>query len=64
MVWSIYGLLCNRNPIHTVIDMEAGDILLDYIDRYYYDSSLSEDNFQPAFDKASERIMTVTKSLG
>lgn len=47
----------------TVIDMEAADILLDYIDRYYYDSSLSEDEFfSLAFDKAGERIMTVTKS--
>lgn len=47
----------------TVIDMEAADILLDYIDRYYYDSSLSEDEFfSLAFDKAGDRIMTVTKS--
>ncbi|MDD4781777.1 MAG: hypothetical protein PHT02_14400 [Tissierellia bacterium] len=47
----------------TVIDMEAADILLDYIDRYYYDNSLSEDEFfSLAFDKAGERIMTVTKS--
>ncbi len=47
----------------TVIDSEAADILLDYVDKYYYDSSLSEDElFSKAFDEAATRIMTVTKS--
>jgi len=47
----------------TVIDSEAADILLDYIDKYYYDDSLSDEEFfSTAFDKAGERIMTVTKS--
>ena len=42
---------------------EAGDILLDYIDKYYYDSSLSEDEmFSRAFGDAADRIMEVTKS--
>ncbi len=47
----------------TVIDSEAGDILLDYIDKYYYDSNLSEDEFfSKAFSDAADRIMEVTKS--
>lgn len=47
----------------TVIDTEAGDILLDYIDRYYYDKSLSEEEFfSQSFTDAGDRIMTVTRS--
>lgn len=46
-----------------VIDTEAGDILLDYIDRYYYDDSLTEEIFfSNAFSDAADRIMTVTRS--
>ena len=46
----------------TVIDSEAGDILLDYIDKYYY-SDLSEDEFfSKSFSDAADRIMEVTKS--
>ena len=45
----------------SVIDSEAGDILIDSINRYYYDSSLSEDElFSKAFSEAGEKIMTVT----
>lgn len=47
----------------SVIDNEAVDILLDYVDRYYYDSSLSEEEmFSKAFSNAADRIMKVTKS--
>lgn len=47
----------------TVIDREAADILLDYVDRYYYDRDLTEDElFSRAFSDAGDRIMTVTKS--
>ncbi|WP_313468329.1 TPM domain-containing protein, partial [Carnobacterium sp.] len=47
----------------SVIDAEAGDILLDYIDRYYYDNSLSDEEvFSRAFQNAADRIMEVTKS--
>lgn len=47
----------------TVMDQEACDILLDYVDHYYY-SDLNEDQmFSHAFADAGERIMTVTKSL-
>lgn len=46
----------------SVIDTEAREILLDYIDRYYY-SDLNEDEmFSQAFDDAATRIMTVTRS--
>lgn len=47
----------------TVIDGEAADILLDYIDRYYYDNSLSEETFfSKSFADSADRIMTVTRS--
>lgn len=47
----------------SVIDVEAADILLDYIDRYYYYKDLSnEESFSKAFSDAANRIMTITKS--
>lgn len=47
----------------TVIDREAADILLDYIDRNYYDSNLTDEEFfSNSFRDAAERIMTVSKS--
>lgn len=47
----------------TVIDSEAADILLDYIDRYYYDDSLTDEvYFSMAFNDAAERIMKVERS--
>lgn len=47
----------------TVIDTEAGDILLDYLDRNYYDSDLSETEFfANSFADAGSRIMEVTQS--
>jgi uncharacterized membrane protein len=47
----------------TVLDDEAMNILLDYIDRYYYDQSLTDERmFSKAFDDAGKRIMTVTTS--
>ncbi|MCG2729925.1 MAG: TPM domain-containing protein [Acetobacterium sp.] len=47
----------------TVIDTEAADILLDYIDRNYYNNSLTDEEFfSNAFGDAADRIMTVTKS--
>lgn len=46
-----------------VIDTEAADILLDYIDRYYYESNLTDAQFfSKAFRDAADRIMTVTTS--
>lgn len=46
-----------------VIDTEAGDILLDYLDRNYYDGSLSdEEYFSNSFRDAADRIMEVTTS--
>lgn len=47
----------------TVIDSEAGDILLDYVDKYYYDNSITDEEFfSTVFDKTATRIMTVEKS--
>lgn len=46
----------------TVIDDEAGEILLDYIDHYYYSDLTEDELFGTAFKKAGERIMTRTKS--
>ncbi len=47
----------------TIIDKEAQDILLDYVDKYYYDKGLSEEEFfSKAFSDTADRIMTVTKS--
>jgi uncharacterized membrane protein len=46
-----------------VLDDEAMDILLDYIDRYYYHDRYNEEQFfSMAFDDASKRIMAVTRS--
>lgn len=47
----------------TVMDDEAVDILLDYVDSNYYNSSMSEDEmFSDAFADAAGRIMHVTRS--
>lgn len=47
----------------TVMDSEAVAILVDYLDRYYSDYSISEEEiFSNTFEKTGERIMTVTKS--
>lgn len=53
--------LCG-NQAKTVIDSEAADILLDCIDKYYYQSMSDEDYFSKSFDEAGTRIMEVTKS--
>lgn len=46
-----------------VIDDEAANILLDYIDRNYYDGSLNESQFfSKSFRDAADRIMEVTTS--
>lgn len=46
-----------------VIDTEAANILLDYIDRYYYDTSLNTSEFfSKSFQDAADRIMEVTTS--
>lgn len=47
----------------TVMDGEAVAILADYLDRYYNDYSISEEEiFSKTFEDTGERIMTVTKS--
>ncbi|MCI8514336.1 MAG: hypothetical protein HFI93_06855 [Lachnospiraceae bacterium] len=47
----------------TVIDAEAADILLDCLDRYYYEDGLEDEAyFSKAFREAGKRIMQVEKS--
>lgn len=47
----------------TVIDSEAADILLDCLDRYYYEDDLEDEAyFSKAFREAGKRIMKVDKS--
>jgi hypothetical protein len=44
-----------------ILDEEATDILLDYLDKYYYDGDLSEgEYFGAAFTKSADRIMSVS----
>lgn len=45
-----------------VLDQEAMDILLDYVDRYYYSDMADDEMFSKAFNDAGDRIMTVTRS--
>lgn len=54
--WVITGTQAKQ-----VADTEAVNILLDYVDRYYYDANLSEaEVFSKAFEKAADRMMTKT----
>ncbi|WP_423190278.1 hypothetical protein ACO1PF_05265 [Alkalibacterium sp. f15] len=47
----------------SVIDTEAGDILMDYLDRNYYDPDLTDEQyFSNSFKEAADRIMEVTTS--
>ena len=58
MDWYVAG-----TQAKSVIDTEAADILLDYVDRYYYEDSLSDEEFfSKSFSDAAERIMKVTRS--
>lgn len=51
------------NQAKTVMDDEALAILADYLDRYYNDYDLTEEEiFSDAFADTAQRIMTVTKS--
>lgn len=51
------------NETKTVMDDEACQILMNYLDKYYYEGGLSdEEYFSKSFEDASGRIMTVTKS--
>lgn len=47
----------------TVVDDEAGQILLNYLDYYYTDMSLNtEEYFSTSFQMAADRMMTVQRS--
>ena len=54
--WVITGAQAKQ-----VVDTEAVNILLDYVDRYYYDTFLDESElFGRAFSKAADRMMSKT----
>ncbi len=49
--------------VKTIMDSEAIEILSDYLDKYYYDYSLSEEEvFSKTFADTGSRIMSVTTS--
>ena len=48
----------------TVVDSEAGEILLDYIDHYYYSDYDEATFFSRSFSEAADRMMRVTPSYG
>lgn len=57
-MWAAVG-----NQAQSVMDGEALDILMDFVQRYYYDRNVgTEEMFSRSFDQASGRIMTVTRS--
>ena len=56
-VWYLVG-----RQARSVLDREAMDILMDFIDRYYYYDQLSEEEFfSRSFRDAASRIMEVTR---
>lgn len=55
--WCVTGVQAK-----TVADSEAVNILLDYVDRYYYSDLTDEEMFSKVFDEAGERMMQVTRS--
>lgn len=50
------------NAAKTVLDEEGREILLDYVDHYYYSDYEDDEFFSLAFEKAGDRMMTVQKS--
>ncbi len=57
-----YGFY-SGSQAQTVMDEEAVGIFLDYLERYYSDYSIDEEEiFSNAFEDTGRRIMTVTKS--
>lgn len=56
------GVWCGAQTT-TIMDDEALSVFVDYLDRYYSDMSLTdEEYFSIVFEKTAERIMSVTKS--
>lgn len=50
------------NDAVTVIDSQAREILLDYVDKYYFSDYADEEYFSLAFRKAADRIMGIKSS--
>jgi hypothetical protein len=51
----------NGSQAKTVMDSEAMDILMDYVELYYYSDMTEDEMFSKAYDMAATRIMEVTK---
>ena len=51
-MWVVAG-----NQARSVMDQEAQDILMDFVQRYYYQDISEEDLFSRAFDSTAQRIM-------
>lgn len=51
----------NGKQAKTVMDTEAMDILMDYVELYYYSDLTEDEMFSKAYDMAAVRIMEVTK---
>ena len=56
-MWNVAG-----RQAQTVMDGEAWDILMDYVEMYYFRNLQWHDRFARSFDESSQRIMTVTRS--
>lgn len=56
-IWQLSG-----KQAKTVMDDEAVDILLSYIESNYYSDMSDDELFATAFEKSADRIMKVTKS--
>lgn len=51
----------NGKQAKTVMDNEAMDILMDYVELYYYSDMTEDEMFSKAYDMTAIRIMEVTK---
>ncbi len=55
-----YGTSCwAGSQAETVMDSEAREILLDYLDHYYTSDMGDEEYFATSFEKAADKVMTV-----
>ena len=67
LFWELDGeykmLLWIGSATYTVMDEEACNILLDYVDSYYYSDRTEDEMFADAFADAGKRIMNKEKSF-
>jgi hypothetical protein len=58
--YAMYVLL--GNMARSLMNSEARDILMDFVQLHYYSDLAEEELFSRAFDQTAQRIMTVTRS--